>query len=338
MNSIYHIGIDPGEKGAIAFISPYLKESFVMPVPEYTPWHVPRERGKDIFYRVNGRGYKKGHRKYGTEKKEIAQYLNPFHAYDTIQNALATPECQSPLWDIHSTIEIPGGQGGGRAGFANSKTVGGGISSWAAVIERLTGLQPFKYFPCEWQDHSVIKTKGRHDWEHEAKDKGEAKKHFSILRANEIFSLDLDFSQDGEADALLIGLFGALRFPPVVKLSPLNAWFVLEHPQSRTMPFHGDLPWEEALICVDTMTKKEYLERARELMEAFPSTPIPPLDKLKKGGLVGWVKTKGEYVSTNKDWLLPEQTIVSRKVYPDVVDYSQRGLIHPYLHQLPHLI
>jgi hypothetical protein len=130
---------------------------------------------------------------------------------------------------------------------------------------------------------------------------------------------------DGMADALLIGLYGALKFPPVVKMNAIEAWFTLEHEQSNYLSIPTDIPFTEALIYAEDLSMEEYRQRVSSFN--YGGSEVPFMEGIKQGGIVGYV-TLGEH-----------QRITSRVVYPDVVEFEMGGkAIAPYYDQLPHLI
>jgi hypothetical protein len=332
---VYSIGIDLGLYGAIALITPYLKDSIVISTPKADKWIRPLEVGE-----TKGKGKKKTILKeedvFRTKGKNKGDRLYTQHPswggnilrHETIIEAIQSRH-DGNLSAVQSYLEDPGAQGGTRAGFDNSKTVGMNTYPWILAMEQLTCKQPWRVSVREWQSHPAIATWGKADYTHEAKDGSEGKKHQAIALANELFSKDISFDMkkhgDGMADALLIGLYGALKFPPVVKMDAVEAWFALEHEQSNYLSIPTDIPFTEALIYAKDLSMEEYQQRVSNFY--YGGSESPPMEGIKRGGIVGYV-TLGEH-----------QRISSRVVYPDVVKFEMgKKAITPYYDQLPHLI
>jgi hypothetical protein len=332
---IYSIGIDLGLYGAIALITPYLKDSIVIPTPKADKWVRPLEvgeakgRGKtktvlteeDVF---RTKGKNKGDRLYSQHPSWGGNILR----HEAIVEAVKAGY-DKDLYAVQSYLEDPGAQGGTRAGFDNSKTVGLNTYPWILAMEQLTCKQPWRVSVREWQTHPAIATWGKVDYSHDAKDKSEGKKHQAIALANELFSKNISFDMkkhgDGMADALLIGLYGALKFPPVVQMNAVDAWLALEHEQSNHLVIPTDIPFTEALIYAEDLSMEEYQQRLGSFN--YGGSEAPSMERIKQGGIVGYV-TLGE-----------RQRITSRVVYPDVVKFEMGGkAIAPYYDQLPHLI
>ena len=358
--AILTIGIDPGEWGAIAAIDQYLAKSAVIPMPPFHPWTRPTEN----FYKV---GQKKGNRKHSPHKEWGRGMLDPMEIVSEVTKALGMTFLEEELQGLTSWMEEPGAQGGGRNSFSGSMSVGGESYLTAYAMQLLTGKLPWRCTPQQWQ--RVAGTYGRADWEHGAmnipdiirqkgKFKGEvneritakkrakvAKKHNSITTANEIFSKSISYEKagekkgkDGYADALLIGLYGALFFPAVVRMSPFEAWFVLNSEKALTIPLDTDIPFKEVLVYADTYDRKRDGAIAEALTDHF-EVELPRPEDLKQGGIVGYVTTDGVVRKEGKDWELPEQVITSRQVYSEAVSFEMGARTVAFFeNKLPHLI
>lgn len=366
--AILTIGIDPGEWGAIAAIDQYLAKSIVIPMPPFHPWTRPTEN----FYKVNSKGHKKGDRMYSPHKEWGRGMLDPVDVCHGIREALGesfigVDFMKKGLTGMSSWMEEPGAQGGGRNSFSGSMSVGGESYLTAYALLTLTGKLPWRCTPQQWQ--RVAGTYGKADWEHGAMDipdiirqkgkfKGEvneritakkrakvAKKHNSITTANEIFSKSISYEKageakgkDGYADALLIGLYGALFFPAVVRMSPFESWFVLNSEKALTIPLDTDIPFKEVLVYADTYDRKRDGAIAEALTDHF-EVELPRPEDLKQGGVVGYVTTDGVVRKEGKDWELPEQVITSRQVYSEAVPFEMGARTVAFFeNKLPHLI
>lgn len=338
MSDIYSIGIDPGYKGAIAFIRPYLHKSSVIRMPKATSWLCPIEDNrKDPFYKSNGKSFKKGDRRFSNHAKWGKGYID--HGDILTSIATVTDNCLG----IQSYIEDPQAQGQARASFDNSKTVGMNFYPLLYALSKVTERQPWSVTTGEWQRHPVIATYGKVDYMHHAPDQGAAKKHFAVGKAQELFKMAIAYEDDGIADALLIGLYGALKYPPVISLNPIEAYYVLHGLNIHSLPIPSDIPFTEFLIYSKESTVTEREDYMRQFSDSrVDCMGMPPLAELPAGGIVGYVTTTGEYIDGDYAWRFNQdnkQLITRRIVYPNVVPFEMKERrLAPYYHRLPHLI
>jgi hypothetical protein len=339
----YAIGIDPGLNGAIAVIDQYLENSFAMRM-ELRDWNRPvlptdvnlkavpkknKKKATDVFdpKSLAGERYKIAHPLWGSQIVDMEKtlYILDKEYYQSDDNYFD---------GLFSFLEEPGNIGVKK--FSANLTVGNNIGLINEAIRTLTGNDSIRVSPSDWQDHPIIKTWGKVDWEHGAKTQKEAKKHFAISVVENLFKKSLSYStDDGLADALLIGLYGALLFPPVIKYPPALAGFYLHH--SSSISIDSNIPFPEALIYAEERNSLVHSRVKDCLLEPLGIEP-PPLETLPAEGIIGYV-TLGDF---NRPNMPPEQAsrvITSRRVYPTPIPFDMTGkTVTPYLNQLPHLI
>lgn len=324
-NKIYSIGIDPGYSGAIAFIGQYLSDSKVIPMPKAHPWLCPLpDNHENAFYKV---GKNRGDRRFKTHDKWGCNII--FH--DDIVDSICHLDLS--LGGVQSYIEDPEAQGVGRAGLNNSKTVGLNIYPLIRSIQTITGTMPWSVTTKEWQSHPAIATFGKNDWGKGAKNKKEAKKHDAVTAANRIFDMNIPLDQDGLADALLIGLYGALKYPPVIEVDAVSAWVLLQSNWGfPSMPIDSDLPFTEALVYARRVEEDEYQEVKDAVYDRL-NLVAPPLDELRQDGIVGKVTLGDRIVGDKKFWRMNEYAVTDKVDFLPVAFDMEGRSVKPYYHQ-----
>lgn len=332
-NKIYSIGIDPGIYGAIAFVDQYIGNSKVIPMPKARPWLCPYpDDHKDAFYKVNCKGGKKGDRQFKTHDKWGCNII--FH--DDVIDSIC--DLDLSLSRVQSYIEDPEAQGVGRAGLDNSKTVGMNVYPLLYATEAVTEKIPWSVTTQKWQSHPAIATYGQVDWTLGAKDKKKAKKHNAVATANKIFGMNIPPDQDGLADALLIGLYGALKYPPVVSVNAVEAWLILQSKWGfPSLPMDTNLPFAEALVYARRLNEEEY-STMKDVIYDRLNIKVPPIEELPQEGIVGYVILGGYVDGIKKFGRGNEQYVVNKEIFPAIAFDMEGKSIKPYYHKLPHLI
>lgn len=339
----YCFGFDPGLKGAVSAIALDIKKSRVANLP-YRYWERPVIDDSPFAFNKEGRRQdknpttlKKMNATRGKNRKLSIGWGRSILDFAELRSWL---DLEADAWGKLSFLEDP------KA--VHLKSYQGTLSSGCSLAlineaaRSATGFDTERVEPATWQSNPKILSVGRVDWEHGAKDKKEAKKHYMMAIANELFSLDLDFKKagaDGLADALLIGFDGALRYPPVVKLPPVLAWFVLHSEKARTMPVPSNLPFDKFLIYSSNFLdcKEENRQWAKNLVQAY--SVEPPRNEDLPVGISGYVETNGIVLPYGEDWDEWGQLVMSHIVYPRPVAFEMNGMVlKPYRNQLPHKI